>query len=367
MTKHRSAALQQSTGRPTPSGRTPLLRWTALVAALALAAFAGWVVLKAQWVPQYWSDDELGPVQVNATAVPGPAPKGMVWVPGGVFWMGSDEFEDAKPIHKVAVDSFWMDRTEVTNRQFAAFVEATGYVTVVERPLTTAKGTREEPFSLVFVAPQRPIDPQQCDVGEWWKAIPGACWKRPEGPGSDLQGREQHPVVHICYDDALAYAAWAKKRLPTEAEWEFAARGGLDRRRFVWGDEARPGGKYACNNWQGQFPHENLALDGFAGTAPVGSYPANGFGLVDMAGNVWEWCADWYQPRYDEGLGNKNPQGPPSSHDPQEPGVPKRVLRGGSFLCADNYCMRYLPGARGKGDPGSTGNHMGFRCVRSAP
>jgi sulfatase modifying factor 1 len=317
---------------------------------------------------RWQNPDTLGAVRINEGGPPGAAPDGMVWIPGGVFWMGSAEFDDALPIHKVQVDGFWMDRTEVTNAQFAAFVQATGYVTVVERPpyaKKSASAVPDRPFSLVFVAPKEKLDPHTSNVSKWWHPVEGACWKHPEGPGSDLKGRDSHPVVHICYDDALAYARWAGKRLPTEAEWEFAARGGLDSKRFCWGDEARPGGQYMCNNWQGKFPHENLALDGFTGTAPVGWFSANGFGLHDMAGNVWEWCSDWYQPKYLTHLRSRNPQGPDSSNDPQEPGVPKRVQRGGSFLCADNFCMRYLPGARGKGEPESTGNHIGFRCVRS--
>jgi formylglycine-generating enzyme required for sulfatase activity len=335
-----------------------------------MAALVAFVIFQRQLFPHYWNADDLGPVGVNSAPPPGNAPAGMVWIPGGTFWMGSDEFDDTKPIHKVYVDGFWMDRTEVTNAQFAAFVQATGYVTVVERPLDPkrySKGRTEKPFSLVFVPPTKAVDPFQCDIGEWWQAVPGACWKHPEGPGSDLTGSENHPVVHVCYDDAVAYAKWAGKRLPTEAEWEFAARGGLDRKRFCWGDEARPDGKCLCNNWQGKFPNKNLAQDGFAGAAPVGSFPPNGFGLHDMAGNVWEWCSDWYQPSYSTSFATRNPRGPDSGYDPMEPGVPKRVQRGGSFLCADNYCTRYLPGARGKGDPDSSANHIGFRCVRAVP
>jgi formylglycine-generating enzyme required for sulfatase activity len=312
------------------------------------------------------SADDLGPVRTNDNRPSGPAPEGMVWVPGGVFWMGCEDFPDAQPIHKVYVDGFWMDKTEVTNSQFAAFVRATGHVTVVERPPDPKRHPDVRPFSLVFIQPQRQVDPRRENVDQWWHPVAGACWKHPEGPGSDLKGREDHPVVHICYEDAIAYARWAGKRLPTEAEWEFAARGGLDRQPFVWGEEQRPGGKYMCNHWQGDFPHQNTAADGFTGTAPVGSFPANGYGLHDMAGNVWEWCADWYQPKYLASLPARNPQGPDSGYDPQEPGVPKRVQRGGSFLCADNFCMRYLVGARGKGEPESTGNNIGFRCVTAA-
>jgi formylglycine-generating enzyme required for sulfatase activity len=327
----------------------------------------------------------------------------MVWIPGGIFWMGSEDFPDAQPVHKVYVDGFWMDRTEVTNAQFARFVRATGYRTVVERPPDPRefKNARPErlglqpeqlaclavfpgaglpaalpwpglphtratlkPFSLVFVPPGRTVD-LRAGPASWWRAVAGACWKHPEGPGTTWKDRTNHPVAHICYEDAVAYAKWAGTRLPTEAEWEFAARGGLDRKPFVWGDELKPGERPRANTWQGEFPHHNTLEDGFAGTAPVGSFPANGFGLHDMAGNVWEWCADWYQPRYLAHLPRRNPQGPRSSDDPAEPGVAKRVQRGGSFLCCENYCVRYMVGARGKGEPRSTGNHIGFRCVKS--
>jgi formylglycine-generating enzyme len=228
-----------------------------------------------------------------------------------------------------------------------------------------ARGTLK-PFSLVFQMPNKAVQPKGADPGLWWRPVAGASWKHPEGPGSNLVGRENHPAVHICYEDAEAYAKWAGKRLPTEAEWEFASRGGLDRKPYVWGDELKPHGKLMANTWQGEFPHRNTMEDGYLGTAPVASFPANGFGLYDMAGNVWEWCSDWYQPRYPTAFGERNPQGPTTSHDPTEPGVPKRVQRGGSFLCCDNYCTRYMTGARGKGEPESSANHIGFRCVRAA-
>jgi formylglycine-generating enzyme required for sulfatase activity len=298
----------------------------------------------------------------------------MVWVPGGVFWMGSTQFDDAQPVHKVLVDGFWMDWTEVTNAQFRKFVDATGYVTVAEKTAETAHlpGATDHsleanlPFSIVFSPPNNKVDPNKISHLTWWKAVKGANWRHPEGPDSDLKERDNHPVVHVSYVDALAYAAWAGKRLPTEAEWEFAARGGLDSKRFCWGDQLTPGGKFQANTWQGEFPNNNTIADGFAGTAPVGSFPANGFGLCDMAGNVWEWCSDWYHPAYYKFSPDRNPKGPRASFDPLEPGVPKRVQRGGSFLCCDNYCMRYLPGARGKGEPESAANHVGFRCVRDA-
>ncbi len=340
--------------------------------------------------------------QVSDAPAPGPAPEGMVWIPGGSFWMGSEEFPDnAEPVHLVHVDGFWMDRTEVTNEEFAKFVQATRYVTLAERKpnlkdfphlkpaalgfqplyfhaLAAAPGQgvpgtvpwggvavvypNPEPFSIVFAPPRRLFGLD--DHKQWWQPVNRASWRHPEGPKSDLKGREKHPVVHVCYEDALAYCKWAKKRLPTEAEWEFAARGGLDRKRYYWGDEAEPGGKCMANIWQGTFPVENTSKDGHQGTAPVASFPANGYGLHDMSGNVWEWCGDWYTPDYYGKGPKRNPQGPEASFDPHEPGVPKRVQRGGSFLCCDNYCVRYMAGARGKGEPTSAASHVGFRCAR---
>ncbi len=379
-------------------GATALLA----VSVLGLAFFA----IRQRVSPNYWTAEELGPVKINVSSPPEHAPKDMVWVPGGTFWMGSEEqfFPDARPVHMVYVDGFWMDRTEVTNAQFARFVQATGYVTVVERPLDPknfpgfnaeafgfqpeylatfaaapgqgvpgalpwaglyhAQGTLK-PFSLVFRMPETPINPKDANPATWWRAVAGASWIHPEGPGSDLKERENHPAVHICYEDAEAYARWAGKRLPTEAEWEFASRGGLDRKPYTWGGKLQPEGKPMANTWQGEFPYRNTLEDGYLGTAPVGSFPANGFGLHDMAGNVWEWCSDWYQPRYATAFAERNPPGPTTSHDPAEPGVPKRVQRGGSFLCCENYCVRYMAGGRGKGEPDSTGNHIGFRCVQA--
>jgi formylglycine-generating enzyme len=382
-------------------------RWIIAVTGLLGVAVvvAAFFIIKRELYPNYWTAEELGPIQVNAAPVPGPAPEGMVWVPGGTFSMGSDfeQFQDAKPIHKVYVDGFWMDKSEVTNAQFAKFIAATGYVTVVERPLDVKKfpdfnptvfGFQPDyvavlavapgqvvagalpwaglyhapgalkPFSLVFQMPQKAVQPKGANPITWWRAIPGASWRHPEGPGSNFVGRENHPVVHICFEDAEAYAKWASKRLPTEAEWEFASRGGFDKKPYAWGDQLTPNGKPMANTWQGEFPYRNTLEDGYPGTAPVGSFPANGFGLFDMAGNVWEWCSDWYQPKYATSFGERNPQGPKTSHDPAEPGVPKRVQRGGSFLCCENYCVRFMAGGRGKGDPESTANHIGFRCVK---
>jgi formylglycine-generating enzyme len=367
----RQAQVQAS--RPRVAKRIPKWAWvvgpsllTGFFLGLAAVALSrGWLAAAATANPL----TDLGPPHVNASAAWGSAPDGMVWVPGGVFSMGSAQFDDAQPLHNVLVDGFWMDRTEVTNAQFRKFVDATGYLTVAEKKLerTQFPGAAPEdlePFSIVFTPPDKRVDPSKVSHITWWNAVKGASWRHPEGPGSDLQERENHPVVHVSYVDALAYAAWAGKRLPTEAEWEFAARGGLDSKRFCWGDELSPGGKLMANTWQGDFPNNNTNADGFAGTAPVGSFPANGFGLNDMAGNVWEWCSDWYHPSYYKFSPDRNPKGPRASYDPMEPGVPKRAQRGGSFLCCDNYCMRYMPGARGKGELESAANHVGFRCVR---
>jgi formylglycine-generating enzyme required for sulfatase activity len=300
----------------------------------------------------------------------------MVWVPGGEFTMGSDdpEFPDARPLVRVAVDGFWMDRTEVTNEEFRSFVAATGYATVAERTpraedIPGARPGDLVPGSVVFSPPGTPV-PLDTPL-RWWRYVPGAEWRHPEGPASTLEGRWPHPVVHVAYEDALAYARWAGKRLPTEAEWEFAARGGLDQKPYVWGDAFTPGGRHQANTFQGSFPDTNVGEDGFSGTAPVASFPANGFGLHDMAGNVWEWVADWYRPDAYQALAAsgalvRNPRGPDASRDPAEPGVPKRVLKGGSFLCTNQYCSRYKPGGRGKGEPRTGSSHLGFRLVRDA-
>jgi formylglycine-generating enzyme required for sulfatase activity len=318
----------------------------------------------------------IGPPLINKDIGPSPAPEGMVWIPGGEFSMGCEDpqMRDARPFHRVAVDGFWMDQTEVTNEEFARFVKVTGYVTVAERrpdpkDFPGALPEKLVPGSVVFTPPKTAVPLNDHYV--WWRYEPGANWQHPDGPESDLKGKEKHPVVHIAFQDAEAYAKWAGKRLPTEAEFEFAARGGLDRKRFVWGDEFKPSGKFQANTFQGHFPDKNTGEDGFIGTAPVGTFPPNGFGLFDMAGNVWEWTADWYRPDYYQTLAAasqvvRNPSGPADSFDPSEPGVAKRVQKGGSFLCTDQYCARYMPGARGKGEPDTGTNHLGFRCVRSA-
>ena len=315
------------------------------------------------------------PPLINKESAPGKAPEGMVWIPGGEFSMGCEDpmMRDARPFHRVAVDGFWMDRTEVTNEEFARFVKATDYVTVAEREPRAEDFPGAPPENLVagsvvFSPPQAtvPLD----NHFAWWSYVPGANWRHPEGPTSDLKGKEKYPVVHIAYEDAEAYAKWTGKRLPTEAEWEFAARGGLDRKRFTWGEEFKPAGKNMANTFQGHFPEKNAGEDGFIATAPVASFAKNDFGLFDMAGNVWEWVADWYRPDYYQTLANakvvaRNPQGPSDSFDPSEPGVAKRVHKGGSYLCTDQYCARYMPGGRGKGEPNTGTDHLGFRCVRS--
>lgn len=297
-------------------------------------------------------------------------PEGMVWIPKGTFWMGSDEKElpDTKPWHRVTVDGFWIDVAPVTNQQFAQFVEETGYLTTAEKPLDATfypEATEEErvPAGIVFVPPTQPVNGR--NHLHWWKLIPGADWRHPEGPESSIEGKEDHPVVHVSYEDALAYAKWAGKRLPTEAEWERAARGGHEKKKYVWGNEFRPKGHWQANLWQGIFPYKNTAEDGFLTTSPVGSFPPNDFGLYDMAGNVWEWCSDWYHASYYEFSESKNPQGPSNFYDPLAPETAQKVLRGGSFLCNDQYCRRYVPGARGKNPPDSGTCNIGFRCVKN--
>lgn len=329
--------------------------------------------------------DELQPTHPNANQPPGAAPDGMVWIPGGEFGMGSDESgeslcglpgvtRDAQPIHRVYVDGFWMDKTEVTNSQFLEFVKATGYVTIAE--LTPkAEDFPEAPpenlvaGSVVFAPTKNPVPLN--DHFQWWSYVKGANWRHPLGPDSDLTGHEQYAVVHVAYPDAMAYAAWAQKRLPTEAEWEFAARGGAEGKLYAWGNEFRPHGKFMANIYQGTFPVTDTGEDGFAGIAPVGQFPPNGYGLFDVAGNVWEWCSDWYRPDYfallaASGSVARNPKGPDTPFDPSEPAEKKRVHRGGSFLCTDQYCTRYMVGTRGKGEVNTGTNHLGFRCVRTA-
>jgi formylglycine-generating enzyme len=323
------------------------------------------------------ADDRSGD-QVNKKA-----PPGMVWIPGGTFLMGTDDvasFPNERPAHRVHVEGFWIDVYDVTNAEFAKFIEATGYVTTAERPVNWDDLKKElppgtpkpddgalAPGSLVFTPTAEPVPLN--DLSAWWRWVPGANWRHPEGPGSSIQGRANHPVVQVSWYDAVAYAKWAGKRLPTEAEWEFAARGGLESKRYAWGDEFRPGGRYMANTWQGVFPVHDTGEDGFVGTSPVGSFPANGYGLYDMAGNVWQWCSDWYRvDAYIEAASQnvcRNPAGPAESFDPADPYAPKRVVKGGSFLCNPSYCESYRPSAR-RGTPADTGSsHTGFRCVIS--
>lgn len=292
----------------------------------------------------------------------------MVLVPGGAYEMGSLEFPDSKPIHKVKVDSFWMDEHEVTNTQFKKFVDSTGYLTVAERPLDPkdfpgANPADLVPGSIIFSPPGHPVsldNPMQ-----WWRYVKGASWKHPMGEGSTIEGKEQQPVVHVCYEDAEAYAKWVGKRLPTEAEWELAARGVLTNTQGNAANKLKPGGKWIANIFQGDFPHHNTLEDGFEGVAPVKSFSPNKYGLYDLEGNVWEWCSDYYRPDYYSKSEVNNPKGPNDSYDPDEPGMVKRVQRGGSFLCSDQYCIRYKIGSRGKGEIKSASNNLGFRCVKS--
>lgn len=320
------------------------------------------------------------------------APPGMVWIPGGEFTMGSTDplsRPDEAPVHRVKLDGFWMDETEVTNRQFAQFVEATGYKTIAERPVDWEElkkqlppGTPKPddsmllPGSLVFTPPSKPVDRARFEL--WWTWTTGANWRHPQGPESSIQDKQDHPVVHIAYLDALAYAKWAGKQLPTESQWEFAARGGLDHTTNIWGNE--PIDPKRANIWHGHFPDHNTAEDGFALSAPVKSFPKNGYGLYDMAGNVWEWCSDLYRPdayarrllelQQDptKPLVAINPTGPHKSLDQRNPDAPEsRVHRGGSFLCNDSYCASYRPSARMAAPPDTGLQHLGFRCIKIPP
>jgi formylglycine-generating enzyme len=308
-------------------------------------------------------------------------PQGMVRIPSGTFMMGGDNQQadpDEYPKHLVTVSGFWMDETVVTNAQFREFVESTGYVTTAEvapdwedmkdqLPPGTPKPPDEMfvPASLVFTSPERAVDLN--NYHQWWSWMPGASWRHPHGPGSNIENMDNYPVVHISWFDASAYAEWAGKRLPTEAEWEWAARGGMEGKVYLWGNEHIEKGRPKANSWQGSFPHKNSGWDGFNDTAPVGSFNANPFGLYDMAGNVWEWCSDWYHYDYYKMIshpeGIKNPQGPDKSYDPQEPSAAKKVMRGGSFLCNDSYCSGYRVARRMKSTPDSGASHIGFRLV----
>ena len=331
---------------------------------------------------------EFRPTVANAGGPPERTKEAMVWISGGTFSMGAQDppqgaadrvgmkaTDDARPVHRVYVDGFWMDKTDVTNADFARFVAATHYVTQAERTPTAEEFPDAPPENLaagavVFSAPSEPV-PLNNHL-QWWSYVKGANWRHPSGPGSSIKAKDNYPVVDVSYDDASAYAKWAGKRLPTEAEWEFAARGGLAGQPYVWGAAFAPDGKQMANTFQGHFPDHNTAEDGFAATSPVMAFPANGYGLYDMAGNVWQWTQDWYRPDYYSQLAaaggvSRNPTGPAHPFDAEEPGTAKRVMRGGSFLCTDQYCSRYMVGTRGKGEVSTGTNHLGFRCVKTGP
>lgn len=363
-----------------------LLALSAIILASAAASVRGRAAdaaAPAVKAPAAAAEATFAPTVPNKTPAPGPAPEGMVWIPGGEFSMGcqdvslvpgcgSDAMRDARPIHRVAVDGFWMDKTEVTNAQWEKFVEATHYRTIAEIPPTHEQYPTAPPENLVagstvFTPTPGPVP--LTDMFQWWRYQHGADWRHPEGPATSIKGRENYPVVHIAYPDAVAYAKWAGKRLPTEAEWEFAARGGRTGALYPWGNEKKAGDKWLANTYQGTFPVKDTGLDGFAGIAPVAQFPPNDYGLHDVAGNVWEWCSDWYRPDYYQQLAAaggvaRNPQGPAASFDPTEPNEKKRVHRGGSFLCSAQYSTRYIVGSRGKGEISTASNHLGFRCVK---
>ena len=364
-----------------PSSSRRLWLVGAAVAACAAAGYGGALLLGAKPAPK-------APQVLVGDGKAGP--EGMAWVPGGEFLMGSDSKlaqANEKPAHKARVKGFWMDRQHVTNAQFRAFVQATGYKSTAELPpdwetikVQVPPGTPRPPASalvpgaMVFVGTPAVVD--YSDFSRWWRYVPGADWRHPQGPGSNIEGKDDHPVVQVSYADALAYAQWAGKRLPTEAEWEFAARGGLEQATYAWGEEFTPGKQQMANVWQGQqqrqFPVVSAKAGGAIGTSAAGTFPANGYGLYDMTGNAWQWVADWY--RADqfqrEAATSKladDPRGPQDSFDPSEPGVPvnapKRVTRGGSFLCNEDYCMSYRPSARRGTDPYTSMSHLGFRLV----
>ncbi|MBI3804202.1 MAG: formylglycine-generating enzyme family protein [Nitrospirae bacterium] len=370
--------------------RTFRARWTWLVILIVMAAIT-WSMSSTRDMRATAASEPVPatflPTIPNTVPSPGPAPKGMVWIPGGEFSMGAaDPVErdmnnvgmnatnDSRPIHRVYMDGFWMDETDVTNEQFEKFVSETGYITVAERT------PRPEDFpgappenlvagSVVFSPPDHPVPLD--NHFRWWSYVKGANWRHPIGPKSSIKGKEKYPVVQVAYEDALAYAKWAGKRLPTEVEWEFAARGGLTGKAYVWGDQFHPDGKWMANTHQGHFPDQDKGEDGFVGIAPVAQFQSNGYGLYDMAGDVWQWTSDWYRPDYYAQLARldgvaRNPKGPESAYDPSEPGEKKRVLRGGSFLCTEQYCSRYMVGTRGKGEVSTGTNHLGFRCVQDA-
>lgn len=328
-------------------------------------------------VPQRFVSDASSRVETGIdTSV-----AGMVLIPGGVFEMGGDNEQampDEFPKHRVRVDSFYMDATEVTNAQFKKFVDATGYITTAERKpdweelkKALPPGTPKPPDSVLVAASlvfkQTDGSVRLDDYTQWWEWVPGADWKHPQGQGSDIMGKENYPVVHISWYDAMAYCKWAGKRLPTEAEWEYAARGGLTNHIYPWGNEHINAGRPKANTWEGKFPYLNEVKDGYVLAAPVKSFAPNGYGLYDMSGNVWEWCSDWYHADYYQTLRNgiaKNPEGPEKSFDPVDPYTPKKTIRGGSFLCNEIYCSGYRVARRMKSSPDTGMEHTGFRCVK---
>jgi formylglycine-generating enzyme len=370
--------------------KQPTSKWVvpAIVIVAAGAASIAFSVMRPKPVEPPAStvvraSDEFAPTTELERARPDAAPEGMVWIPGGEFSMGArspmntndlvgmQATTDSRPIHRVAVDGFWMDATEVTNEQFSRFVEQTHYITVAERTPSAADYPAAPPENLqagsvVFAPPDHAVPLN--DHFQWWAFVVGADWRHPGGSGSSIKGKEKFPVVHIAYEDAQAYAKWAGKRLPTEAEWEFAARGGLSGALYPWGNNFKENGRWMANIHQGQFPHIDTGADAYVGIAPVAQYPPNGYGLYDVGGNVWEWTSDWYRPDYygqlaASGAAAHNPAGPSEPFDPSEPTEKKRVHRGGSFLCTDQYCSRYAVGTRGKGEITTGTNHLGFRCV----
>jgi formylglycine-generating enzyme len=399
MSRRRKNKPVHSAPPPSEGGKFRVIGMSAAVILLALVAYTAFLAypghsshpvgnLLAQRTTEAKSrpvDPSAGgfqPTIENHFPAPGSPPKGMAWIPGGEFSMGANDppdmdevgmkaTTDARPIHRVYVNGFYMDKTDVTNSQFAEFVQATRYVTVAERKPRAEDFPGAPPENLVagsvvFSPPDHAVPLN--NHFQWWSYVKGANWRHPSGPKSDIRGKANYPVVQIAYEDAVAYAKWAGKRLPTEAEWEFAARGGQTGKPFVWGDQFRPNGKWMANTHQGNFPNQDTGEDGFIGTSPVAHYPPNPYGLYDMAGNVWQWTSDWYRPDYYQQLASaggvaRNPQGPDTPFDPAEPTERKKTHRGGSYLCTDQYCSRYIVGTRGKGEVSTGTNHLGFRCV----